>query len=66
MTASWSYLLARATEPSTWRGLVWGLAAVGLTLSPDQSAAIVAAGAAVAGAIGVFTRDRPSDGSTGP
>lgn len=64
MTASWSYLLARATEPSTWRGVVWLLAALGLTFSPEQASAIIAAGAALAGAIGVFTRDRPSDGGT--
>lgn len=66
MTASWSYLLARASEPSTWRGLVWALAALGLTISPEQSAAIVTAGAAVAGAIGVFTRDRHPDAGTSP
>lgn len=66
MTASWSYLLARAAEPSTWRGLVWLLAALGLVLSPEQSAAIVAAGAAVAGVLGAFTRDRQPDGGTEP
>lgn len=66
MTASWSYLLARAAEPSTWRGLVWLLAALGLVLSPEQSAAIVAAGAAVAGVLGVFTHDQPPGDGTGP
>lgn len=59
-------LLARAAEPSTWRGLVWLFAALGLTLSPEQASSIIAAGAALAGAIGVLTRDRRPDGVTGP
>lgn len=45
-------------EPSTYRGLVWLLTAVGVTLSPEQQAAIVSAGAALAGLIGVFFIDR--------
>ena len=57
MSQSLSYLLDRAREPSSWRGVVWLLAAGGVSLSPDQSTAIVTAGAALAGLIGVFTRD---------
>ncbi len=44
-------------EPSTWRGLVWLLTAGGLVLSPEQQAAIIGAGAAIAGLIGVFFTD---------
>jgi len=51
------FALERAREPSTWRGAVWLLAACGVSLSPTQAAAIIAAGAAVAGAIGVFFPD---------
>jgi len=45
-------------EPSTYRGLVWLLTAVGLTLSPEQQTAIIGAGTAIAGLIGVFFTDR--------
>jgi hypothetical protein len=46
-------------EPSTWRGLIWIITAAGLAVSPDQQAALVAAGMAAAGAIGAFFPDRP-------
>lgn len=48
------WLLARLREPSTWRGLIWLAAAAGLSLRPDQAEAIVAAGMALAGLLGVF------------
>lgn len=48
------YLLERLKEPTTWRGLVLVLTSVGVTLSPEQSNAIVAFGIALAGAIGVL------------
>ena len=54
MNLNWRSLL---TEPSTWRGLVWLLTAAGLAVSPDQQAAIAAAGMAIAGAIGAFFPD---------
>ena len=52
------YLLDRMREPSTWRGLAMIVTSLGVALSPDQIAAIVAAGSAIVGLIGVFTRDR--------
>jgi hypothetical protein len=55
-----AYLLDRLREPSTWRGMVALLTAFGLVLSPEQAAAIVAAGLAAAGAIGAFTPDKES------
>ena len=41
-------------EASTWRGLVFIVTALGLRLEPEQQDAIVAAGLAIAGLIGVF------------
>lgn len=52
------FLLDRAKEPSTWRGIVAILTAAGVTLSPEQGEAIIALGLAVIGAIGVFSKDK--------
>ena len=51
-----NYILQRATEPSTWRGLTMMATAFGLALQPDQVAAIVATGTAVAGLVGTFSK----------
>jgi hypothetical protein len=50
-----SYITARLGEASTWRGIVALLTAVGVTLSPEQTNAVVSVGLAVMGALGVFT-----------
>lgn len=48
-------------EASTWRGLIFILTAVGLQLDPEQQAAIISAGMAGAGLVGVFfKRKAPS------
>jgi hypothetical protein len=47
------YLLARLKEASTWRGFVYLLTALGVTVSPALAEAIIAAGMALAGVIGV-------------
>lgn len=52
------YLIARLGEASTWRGLIAFATAAGLVVSPELSAAIIAAGLAVMGVVGVFTRDK--------
>lgn len=52
-----SYLIDRAKEPSTWRGIVLLLTAVGVPVAPAMSEAIVSVGLAVAGLIGVITAD---------
>lgn len=52
-----SYLIDRAKEPSTWRGIVLLLTAVGVPMAPAMSEAIVSVGLAVAGLIGVVTAD---------
>ena len=51
---NWRTLLS---QPSTWRGLVWILTALGIVLSPDQQETIAAAGMALAGAIGACVSD---------
>jgi hypothetical protein len=56
-----SWLLRRLREPSTWRGLVWLATVAGLSLRPDQAEAIVAAGMALAGLLGVFLADEPKN-----
>lgn len=53
-----AFLLARGNEASTWRGITACLTAVGIALSPEQKDAIIAAGLAIMGLIGVFTPDK--------
>lgn len=52
------YLIERAREPSTWRGLVLLLTAVGVPIAPELGEVIVSAGLGVAGLIGVLTADK--------
>ena len=55
------YVVARLKEPSTWRGFVLLATSLGITLDEEQSTAIIAAGIALAGAIGVLIPDpKPS------
>jgi hypothetical protein len=41
-------------QPSTWKGIIGIITGFGVALTPDQVAAIVAAGVAVIGLIDVF------------
>ena len=50
---------ARASEPSTWRGLAALAGLAGLAVSPDQWHAIAGAAAAVIAAIEVFRKETP-------
>lgn len=52
------YLIERAGEASTWRGAFFLLTAIGVTVRPDMQEAIVSAGMAVAGLVGLITRDK--------
>ncbi len=53
------YLISRLKEGSTWRGLIMLLTAAGIwKLNPDQTEAIIAAGIALSGVIGVFWPER--------
>ena len=55
-----AYLLAQRKKPSAWRGLVLVLTSLGVSISTEQSEAIVAAGMAIAGLIGLFAPDQSS------
>lgn len=52
------YILARASEPSTWRGLALLGTALGVKIAPELSNAIISAGISIAGLIGVLTADK--------
>lgn len=53
-----AYVLERMKEPSTWRGLVLLLTALGIPMAPGVSDAIIAAGLGLAGLIGAVMPDR--------
>jgi hypothetical protein len=52
-----SFLFNRLDERSTWRGLIMALSAVGISLDPGQSEAIIAIGLAVVGLLEAFLPD---------
>jgi hypothetical protein len=51
------YVVNRAKEASTWRGVVMLLTAVGLKITPEMADAIISVGIAVAGAVGMLLPD---------
>ena len=53
-----NYILARAKEPSTWRGLFLLLTAIGVPVAPEMANAIITIGLGIAGAIGVAAPDK--------
>lgn len=53
-----NWLLNRLKEPSTWRGLVWLLTALGVSLSPESWQYLTTAGMALAGLIGCLTTEK--------
>ena len=53
-----NYLLDRAKEPSTWRGIILILTAAGVPIAPEMQTAIISAGLALAGIIGAITPDK--------
>jgi len=57
MNATFKYIIERLSEPSTWRGIIWLVTAVGFSLNPEQREAIAAAGMTIVGLIAVFTND---------
>ncbi len=52
-----AYLLARAQEASTWRGVVLVLTAAGIVLRPELQELIVTAGLGLAGLVGAAFPD---------
>ena len=53
-----NYLLSRAKEPSTWRGITLLLTAFGVPIAPAMAESIVSVGLAVTGLIGVLSADK--------
>lgn len=51
------YVVNRAKEASTWRGVIMLLTAVGLKITPEMADAIISVGIAVAGAVGMLLPD---------
>jgi hypothetical protein len=52
-----NYILDRVREPSTWRGAILFLTAIGVPIAPQMADAIVTAGLGLAGLIGMITSD---------
>lgn len=50
-------LLNYLKSESTWRGIIAIVTALGITLSPEQANAIIAAGLAAIGIINTFKKD---------
>jgi hypothetical protein len=53
----WQYILARAQESSTWRGVVLLGSVAGAKLEPERAEALVLLGLALAGLIAVLFAD---------
>ena len=53
-----TWIIERLQEPSTWRGFTMLATAAGITISPELMPHIVAVGTAVAGLLGVITKDK--------
>ena len=53
-----SYIFDRIREPSTWRGIILLLTAIGVPVAPQLAEAIVTAGLGMAGLVGVMTPDK--------
>jgi hypothetical protein len=53
-----AYIRARLREPSTWRGIILILTAVGVPIAPQMGEAIICVGLALAGGVGVVTPDK--------
>lgn len=53
-----AFILARLSEPSTWRGIVLCAAGLGVSIAPERMDAIVSVGMLAAGIIGAGTSDK--------
>lgn len=52
------YIFNRLAEPSTWRGIVLFVTALGVPINPELMEPIIATGLAITGLIGVVTQDK--------
>jgi len=57
-----SSLAVSLSQPSAWRGLIFIASSIGLVVQPELQNAIVAAGMALAGLVGVVVPDAPPAG----
>lgn len=52
------YIIERLKEASTWRGLIMIVTSLGIGIHPDLITPIITIGTGLAGAVGVFTKDK--------
>lgn len=52
------FVIERLKEASTWRSIIYLLAAAGMPLAPAVAQQVMATGMAVAGLIGIFMPDK--------
>lgn len=57
------YIIDRLNEPSTWRGLISVVTALGVKLRPDLGEAIITAGLGLMGIINIFRQEKPANGT---
>lgn len=53
-----AFILERLKEASTWRSIIYVMAAAGVPLAPAVAQQVIATGMAVAGLIGIFMPDQ--------
>lgn len=54
----YKWIIARLKEKSTWKGLIYILAACGVVLTDAQVDQVIAMGLTLAGFLEVFTKDK--------
>ena len=54
-----NYILARAKEASTWRGIIFLITSGGIGIAPELATLIISVGTGLAGIIGIFAADKP-------
>lgn len=55
------YIFNRLKERSTWLGIIGLITACGASISTELAEQIIAAGIAIAGAVGIVTKDKEDD-----
>lgn len=55
------YIFNRLKERSTWLGIIGLITACGASISTELAEHIIAAGIAIAGAVGILTKDKGDD-----
>ena len=57
------YILDRLSEPSTWRGIISMLTALGVKLRPDLTEAIISGGLSAMGLINIIRKEKDATGT---